>query len=243
MGDGARLADAPHFSPVRSNARQMIMTAATAIRLAPPLAARPDRYWGRVTQLAAASVAIGAADAFVVAADLGASPYSALLVGLASTVGVPVPAVMVVFAGMLAFGAWRLLGVQPGRVALAGPVLASAGFAAATPTAAAIGSAAPVISATVGMLVIAVALGVALGTGLGRGIVEGLCEGVARAIGASYAAVTTGFQLTCLTGAFALGGPLGVGTVVTALLLGPISARAARQTTQRWARTPALTRG
>src|SRR5919107_1897234 len=62
-----------------------------------------------------------------------------------------------------------------------------------------------------------------IGAGLGPGPRDGLMTGVVRRTGRSVGLVRTGIELTVLAAGAALGGTVGVGTVVYALAIGPLA--------------------
>jgi uncharacterized membrane protein YczE len=61
-----------------------------------------------------------------------------------------------------------------------------------------------------------------IGAGLGPGPRDGLMTGLVRRTGRSVRLVRTSIELTVLAAGAALGGTVGVGTVVYALAIGPI---------------------
>jgi uncharacterized membrane protein YczE len=67
-----------------------------------------------------------------------------------------------------------------------------------------------------------VATGAYIGAGLGPGPRDGLMTGLA-ARGHSIRVVRTGLELTVLAAGWILGGTVGVGTVVYAVLIGPLA--------------------
>jgi hypothetical protein len=73
-----------------------------------------------------------------------------------------------------------------------------------------------------GVLLCGVATGAYIGAGLGPGPRDGLMTGLA-ARGHTIRAVRTGIELTVLATGWALGGTVGVGTLVFALSIGPLA--------------------
>ena len=61
-----------------------------------------------------------------------------------------------------------------------------------------------------------------IGAGLGPGARDGLMTGLVRLTGGSVGHVRTGLELTVLMVGFALGGTVGLGTVLYALSIGPL---------------------
>jgi len=73
-----------------------------------------------------------------------------------------------------------------------------------------------------GILANAFATGLYIGAGLGPGPRDGLMTGLAARTGASIRTVRTGIELTVLSLGWALGGPVGIGTLVFAVTIGPL---------------------
>ena len=72
-----------------------------------------------------------------------------------------------------------------------------------------------------GIAIAGVGVGLYIGAGLGPGPRDGIMTGVARRWG-SVRLVRTGIELGALAVGWALGGTVGVGTVVFALTIGPV---------------------
>jgi uncharacterized membrane protein YczE len=73
----------------------------------------------------------------------------------------------------------------------------------------------------VGILVLGLGTAVYIGARLGAGPRDGLAMGLARRIGRSLRASRIGIEITVLTLAAVLGGSIGPGTILFALLMGP----------------------
>ncbi|WP_165842765.1 YczE/YyaS/YitT family protein [Phenylobacterium deserti] len=73
-----------------------------------------------------------------------------------------------------------------------------------------------------GVVLIAAAGGAYIGAGFGPGPRDGLMTGIVARTGWSIRATRTGIELAVLAVGFALGGTIGVGTVVFALAIGPL---------------------
>jgi uncharacterized membrane protein YczE len=74
-----------------------------------------------------------------------------------------------------------------------------------------------------GVLLCGLATAVYMGAQLGRGPRDGLMTGLARRTGWSLRLVRTGLEITVVLVGLALGGQLGLGTVVFALTIGPVT--------------------
>lgn len=82
-----------------------------------------------------------------------------------------------------------------------------------------------IILFTAGLLVLAVATGLYIGAHFGPGPRDGLMTGLHRRTGWKIWIVRTGIELTVLAIGWALGGNVGIGTVLFALLIGPLCQR------------------
>ena len=73
-----------------------------------------------------------------------------------------------------------------------------------------------------GVLVTGLATAVYIGAGMGAGPRDGLAMGLSRRISRSLRATRIGIEATVLALAFVLGGSIGLGTILFALLMGPV---------------------
>lgn len=182
---------------------------------------RPRSPWRRALQLVAGLVAYGVSIGMMVRADLGLSPWDVFHQGLARRTGIAVgTAVILVGAAVLLL--WIPLRERPGIGTVSNVVL--------------VGAAANVTLDLLdtpshpwlrwgllvgGILLCGVATGAYLGAHLGPGPRDGLMTGLARR-GQSLRVVRTVLELTVLAVGFLLGGTVGPGTVLFALLIGPV---------------------
>ena len=74
-----------------------------------------------------------------------------------------------------------------------------------------------------GVLLCGIATGMYIGADFGPGPRDGLMTGLARRTGRSIRLVRTGLEVTVLAAGWLLGGTVGIGTVVFALTIGPLS--------------------
>lgn len=186
------------------------------------LAATPESPVARrLATLAIGLVLVGSGVALMIRAELGVAPYDVLSTGLAELLRIDIGlAAMLLPLAFTALG-WAL-GRRPGpgtllAVLLVGPILGAVLDALPTheamiPRLALFAVGFPLIAAGITAVVIAE-------------IGPGPAEIVMLAIhdkGLPLAPVRTGIELTCVALGWAIGGQIGVGTVLVALLIGPL---------------------
>jgi hypothetical protein len=180
---------------------------------------RPVR---RLAQLYAGLVLYGASMALQIRAGLGLDPWDVFHQGVAERTGLSFGTV-VILTGVVVLLGWVPLRQRPGvgtisNVLVIGVAvdvaLALLPGAGSTPVAVAM------LLAGVGLN--GVASGAYIGAGLGPGPRDGLMTGLVRRTGGSIRAVRMTIEVTVLAAGAALGGTVGVGTVVYALSIGPL---------------------
>jgi uncharacterized membrane protein YczE len=181
-----------------------------------------DRAGRRLAQLYAGLVLYGASMALQIRADLGLDPWDVFHQGVADRTGLSFGTVVIV-TGAVVLLAWVPLRQRPGigtvsNVFVIGiavdATLALLPEAGSTPVALAM------LLAGVGLN--GVASGAYIGAGLGPGPRDGLMTGVVRRTGGSIRVVRTSIEVTVLAVGAALGGTVGLGTVLYALSIGPL---------------------
>jgi len=188
-----------------------------------PRVARTTPLLGRrLTQLYGGLVLYGASGALILLAGLGNDPWDVLHQGLARRLGLGT-GVWVCLVGALVLLLWIPLRQRPGLGTLSNVVVVGAVIEVMlrlldTPDA--LGARAALL--LVGVLLNGIATGLYIGARFGPGPRDGLMTGLA-ARGLSLRAVRTGIELTVLVAGAALGGTVGVGTVVYALAIGPLA--------------------
>jgi uncharacterized membrane protein YczE len=174
----------------------------------------------RLGTLALGLVLVGVGVAVTIRAELGVAPYDVLTTGLVALTGIPIGV-----AAMLLPLAFVLIGValggRPGpgtilAVLLVGPILGATL------------SALPVQDAMAARLVFFVTGFVVVAAGITAVVISEIGAGPAELVmlaihdrGYPLAPVRTGIELTCVAVGWAMGGEVGAGTVVFALLIGP----------------------
>ena len=182
----------------------------------------------RLPRLIAGLVTFGFGIALMVEAGLGLGPWEALNQGVAVQTGLAIGTVSVLL-GIPILALWWPLGERPGVGTLFNVVLigasTNAGIALVptpstdpTPDAIAVRLALMLL----GMVGIALGSGLYLSTDLGPGPRDGLMTGVHHRFGWSIRRSRTVIELIVLAIGWALGGTVGLGTVVFALGIGPL---------------------
>lgn len=182
----------------------------------------------RLPRLVVGLVTFGLGIALMVEAGIGLGPWEALHQGIARQTGLAIGTVSIML-GIPILAMWWPLGERPGIGTVFNVVLiglsTNAGIAVLpsaptdpTPEATLVRVAVMVL----GVVVIAIGSGLYLSTDLGPGPRDGLMTGVHHRFGWSIRRSRTAIELIVLAIGFALGGTVGLGTVVFALGIGPL---------------------
>jgi uncharacterized membrane protein YczE len=176
----------------------------------------------RLAQLYAGLVLYGASMALQIRAGLGLDPWDAFHQGVADRTGLSFGTVVII-TGAVVLLAWIPLRQRPGFGTISNVFVIGIAVDAALALLPHAGSA-PV---AVAMLVAGVGLnglagGAYIGAGLGPGPRDGLMTGLVRRTGGSIRVVRTTIEVTVLVAGAALGGTVGIGTVVYAVSIGPL---------------------
>jgi uncharacterized membrane protein YczE len=181
-----------------------------------------DRRARRFAQLAAGLVLYGVTASMLVLARLGLDPWDVLHQGLSRTVGLGIGtwAIIVSVAVLLA---WTPLRQRPGVGTIANAlvvgIVIDLMLVLVHPPHALWARIALLLGGVAGN---GIATGFYIGAGLGPGPRDGLSTGIAGR-GHSMRVVRTTIEATVLVTGFLLGGTVGVGTVLYALSIGPIT--------------------
>jgi uncharacterized membrane protein YczE len=191
--------------------------------LGPIAQLRTGRLGRRLVQLYAGLLLYGFSIALMVRSDLGLAPWDVLHSGLTKWFPIDIgqALVLVSFVVMLA---WIPLREMPGLGTISNAIVIGVStdvflLLLATPHP---------MGVRVGFLVAGIVLqGLAtaayIGAQLGRGPRDGLMTGLARRTGRSLRLVRTSMELTVVAIGLLLGGVAGVGTILYALSIGPLS--------------------
>ncbi len=182
----------------------------------------PDQLPRRFAQLLAGLVLFGITAAMLVLAGLGLDPWDVLHQGLSRTFGLGI-GTWAIIVSFLALLGWWPLPHRPGIGTLMNAIIVGLVIdlmlAVAHPPHELWARILLLVGAVLGN---GLATGLYIGAGLGAGPRDGLSVGIA-ARGHSLRVVRTGVEATVLVTGFLLGGDVGVGTVVYALAIGPIT--------------------
>lgn len=183
--------------------------------------ARPRVTRRPVPRLLFGLVLCGVGIAAMVAADLGLGPWDVLHQGLSHVTGLRIGQVTIA-VGVLVLLAWLPLGERPGwgtvaNVLVIGVVIDLVLLVLQTP--ASLWARSLLLAA--GPLLFGVGSGFYIGAGMGSGPRDGVMTGLARR-GWPVGVARTAIEVSALAGGWALGGTVGVGTVLFAVTIGPI---------------------
>ena len=203
------------------------------VDLGPVAQLRAGRLARRLPQLVLGLVLYGVSLALMVRGDLGLAPWDVLHSGLIRFLPITLGQAVVVMSFVVLL-AWVPLREVPGIGTVANALVVGL---SADVTLVLLGTpqALPLrIGLMVGgVLLCGLATALYIGAQLGRGPRDGLMTGLARRTGRSLRTVRTGIEVTVVVVGLLLGGTVGIGTVLYAVALGPL--------TQLW--LPAFTVG
>ncbi|MFD2686275.1 YitT family protein [Streptomyces phyllanthi] len=181
------------------------------------------RLGRRLIQLYAGLTLYGASMALLVEAGLGLAPWIVLDQGLAKLTGLTI-GVMSIIVGAAVLLLWIPLRQRPGlgtvsNVFVVG--LAMDATLAAVPDAHALSVRVPLLVA--GILLNGAATGLYIAARFGPGPRDGLMTGLHQRTGRSIRLIRTAIEVAVVATGFALGGTIGVGTILYALSIGPLA--------------------
>ncbi|MET7883496.1 hypothetical protein ABZU45_18035 [Streptomyces avermitilis] len=182
-----------------------------------------NRRGRRLIQLYVGLALYGASSALLVESGLGLEPWNVLHQGLAELTGLTIGVVSVI-VGAAVLLLWIPMRQRPGlgtvsNVFVVG--LAMDGTLALVPEAHTLSVRIPLLAA--GIVLNGVATGLYIAAGFGPGPRDGLMTGLHRRTGRSIRLMRTVIEVTVVATGFALGGTVGVGTVLYAVAIGPLA--------------------
>jgi uncharacterized membrane protein YczE len=187
-----------------------------------PSSARSSRLGRRVGQLVAGLVLYGFSMALLIRSRLGNMPWDVLHQGLAGHLHHSIGTVSIV-VGAIVLLLWIPLREKPGFGTVSNVVV----IGISVDTALALLPVtdllpARAVLAAAGIVFNAVATAAYIGARLGPGPRDGLMTGLVRRTGGSVRRVRTVIEIAVVASGWALGGTLGVATVLYALAIGPL---------------------
>jgi uncharacterized membrane protein YczE len=194
----------------------------TLAHLAGPRGMRGRRLPRRLVQLYAGLVLYAVSMALLLRSTLGNMPWDVLHQGLAERTGWSIGRITIV-VGALVLLSWIPLRQRPGLGTVSNVVvigLVVDGALAAVPSPSAMPWRVSLMVA--GLLLNALATAAYIGVQLGPGPRDGLMTGLVRRTGGSVRLVRTSIEVAVVLTGWALGGTLGIGTVLYAIAIGPL---------------------
>lgn len=190
--------------------------------LGPVAQLRAGRLTRRLVQLLVGLVLFGATMALMVRAGLGLAPWDVLTFGIMNFVPLSFGTITVLMSVVVLL-AWIPLRQAPGLGTIANALIVGVAADATLR----ILPAPETLPVQIGLLVTGiVGNGIAgalyIGAQLGPGPRDGLMTGLARRTGRSLRLVRTAIEVSVVAAGFALGGPVGIGTLLYALSIGPL---------------------
>ncbi|CUR56529.1 conserved membrane hypothetical protein [metagenome] len=191
--------------------------------LGPVAQLRAGRLTRRLVQLLVGLVLYGVSLALMVRGALGLAPWDVLHSGLVRFVPLTLGQ-MVVAVSFVVLLLWIPLREKPGIGTIGNAFIVGL---SADATLAVLGRPELLweraVRMVVGVVLCALATALYIGSQFGRGPRDGLMTGLARRTGWSLRLVRTGLEVTVVVLGLALGGGLGVGTILFALTIGPLA--------------------
>ncbi len=193
------------------------------LNLTPSAQLRAGRLPRRLVQLVVGLALYGLSMAMMLRSMLGLNPWDVFHSGLATRAPITFGQVTIV-VGAFVLLLWWPLRQRPGLGTVANVVLVGLA-AAAAPALVAQPAALPagILLLVGGVVLSGLATGLYIGSQLGPGPRDGLMTGFSRSTGVSLRLVRTTIELTVLAVGWLLGGTVGIGTVLYALTIGPLS--------------------
>ncbi|MFE5189822.1 YitT family protein [Streptomyces sp. NPDC056628] len=177
----------------------------------------------RLSQLYAGLALYGVSSALLVGAGLGLEPWGVLHQGLAERTGLTIGVVSII-VGAAVLLLWIPLRQRPGLGTVSNVFavgLAMDGTLALLPETHSLAARIPFLVA--GIVLNGMATGLYIAARFGPGPRDGLMTGLHRRTGRSIRLTRTAVEVAVVTTGFALGGTIGIGTILYALSIGPLA--------------------
>ncbi|WP_435847698.1 YczE/YyaS/YitT family protein [Streptomyces fumanus] len=177
----------------------------------------------RLVQLYGGLALYGASSALLVRSGLGLEPWNVLHQGLAERTGLSMGVVLTV-VGALVLLLWIPLRQRPGLGTVSNVLVIGAAMDATLAVLPDAHGWAPRVAALAGGIVLnGAATGLYIAARFGPGPRDGLMTGLNRRTGVSVRLVRTALEITVVATGFALGGTVGIGTLLYAVTIGPLA--------------------
>jgi uncharacterized protein len=186
---------------------------------------RLSGYGKRLTQLMVGLLGFGVAVPLMIRSGLGLGPWDAFHLGIHRLTGMSVGTASILVGLVIIVGTLKL-GVRPGIGTVANMLVIGIVIDLILPLLPhARGWPMGFGYFTFGVLLAGFATGMYMGAGLGNGPRDGMILGISLARGWPFRRVRTIVEMTVLTVGWAMGGTVGVGTLLFALTIGPVTQR------------------
>lgn len=202
---------------------QSVMSQSTVTTPGGYVVSTPSRLGRRLIQLYAGLVLYGVSSALLVESGLGLEPWNVLHQGLARLTGASIGVVLIA-VGAAVLLLWIPLRQRPGLGTVSNVFvigLALDGSLAVLPDVRSLAVRIPLLVA--GIVLNGAATGLYISANFGPGPRDGLMTGLHRLTGRSIRLVRTVVELAVVITGFALGGTVGIGTLLYALSIGPLA--------------------
>ncbi|MFH9008227.1 YitT family protein [Streptomyces afghaniensis] len=177
----------------------------------------------RLTQLYVGLALYGASSALLVRSGLGLEPWNVLHQGLAERTGLSIGVVLTI-VGAAVLLAWIPLRQRPGLGTISNVLVIGMAMDATLALVPDVhGWVLRVSLLVAGIVLNGAATGLYIAARFGPGPRDGLMTGLHQLTGVSIRLVRTGIELTVVATGFALGGTVGIGTLLYAVAIGPLA--------------------
>ncbi|MBV1945123.1 YitT family protein [Streptomyces sp. BV129] len=183
----------------------------------------PDRLARRLLQLYAGLALYGASSALLVRSGLGLEPWNVLHQGLAARTGLSMGLVLTLLGAAILL-LWIPLRQRPGLGTVSNVLVIGFAMDATLSVLPGVhGLATRIALLVAGIVLNGAATGLYIAADFGPGPRDGLMTGLHRRTGRSIRLIRTCVEVTVVATGFALGGTVGIGTVLYALSIGPLA--------------------
>ncbi|GAA2251200.1 MULTISPECIES: YczE/YyaS/YitT family protein [Streptomyces] len=177
----------------------------------------------RLVQLYAGLALYGASSALLVRSGLGLEPWNVLHQGLAELTGLSI-GVVLTLVGAVVLLAWIPLRQRPGLGTVSNVLVIGMAMDATLALVPDAHGLVPRVTLMLsGIVLNGAATGLYIAARFGPGPRDGIMTGLNQLTGVSIRLVRTGIEFTVVATGFALGGTVGIGTLLYALAIGPLA--------------------